>query len=238
MNLILFDSHEITRPLPRDDPRATHILKVLRREVGGTFDVGLINGARGKGTLAALAAHELVLTFAWGAESPTLEPITLVVGLPRPQTARKILQEATSLGVAAVHFAVTDKSDPNYADSTLWRSGEWRRHLLAGAEQAFCTRLPEVTYNRLLSDIISSLPTQGTRVALDNYESVAALSGIQNVTLPAIIAIGAERGWSVAERELLRERGFVLAHLGPRVLRVETACVAALTLVKARAGLW
>ncbi|HEX2854144.1 MAG TPA: RsmE family RNA methyltransferase [Opitutaceae bacterium] len=238
MNLILFDRHEIARPLPRSDPRATHLLNVLRRDVGGTFDAGLINGARGKGTVAAIGANELTLSFAWGDEPPPLDPITLLVGLPRPQTARKILQEATSLGVSAVHFVATEKSDPNYRDSVLWSSGEWRRHLLAGAEQAFCTRIPEVTHDRPLSDLIPALATTGTRVALDNYESVTALSAIERITLPAVIAVGAERGWSATEREWFRQHGFVLAGLGTRVLRVETACIAALALVKARAGLW
>lgn len=237
VNLILFDRHEIARPLLRNDPRAAHILSVLRRAPGEKFDAGLINGPRGKGTLVTVNETEIALAFAWEAEPAPLEPITLVVGLPRPQTARKILQEATALGVNAVHFAVTDKSDPNYGDSSLWSSGEWRRHLLSGAEQAFCTRIPEVTANRKFSEVISSLPTGGTRVALDNYESVAALSAVQ-ATLPAVLAIGAERGWSTAERASLREHGFILAHLGSRVLRVETACVAALTLIKARTGLW
>jgi 16S rRNA (uracil1498-N3)-methyltransferase len=238
VNLILFDRDEIARPLPRIDPRADHILHVLRRAPGEKFDAGLINGARGKGTLVAVHPSEITLTFVWETEPPPLDPITLIVGLPRPQTARKILQEATALGVSAVHFAATDKSDPNYGDSSLWQSGEWRRHLLAGAEQAFCTRIPEVTYDRSLSEVIASLPKTGTRVALDNYESPTALSAVKTLALPAALAIGAERGWSTEERIALRAHEFILAHLGSRVLRVETACVAAITLIKARAGLW
>lgn len=238
VNLILFDRHEIEQPLPRNDPRADHILNVLRRTPGEKFDAGLINGARGKGTLAAVHPTEIALTFAWETEPPPLDPITLIVGLPRPQTARKILQEATALGVSAVHFTATDKSDPNYGDSSLWRSGEWRRHLLAGAEQAFCTRIPTITYDRSFSEVIASLPKTSTRVALDNYESPTSLSAVETLASPLVIAIGAERGWSAEERIALRAHGFILAHLGSRVLRVETACVAAITLIKARAGLW
>jgi len=51
------------------------------------------------------------------------------------------------------------------------------------------------------------------------------------------VAIGPERGWSARERDLLRARGFELVHLGPRVLRTETACVAAVAVVKSRLGL-
>ena len=52
---------------------------------------------------------------------------------------------------------------------------------------------------------------------------------------PIAIALGPERGWSAAERSLLRAGGFELAHLGARVLRTETAAVAAISIAKARA---
>jgi RsmE family RNA methyltransferase len=100
----------------------------------------------------------------------------LLIGLPRPQTARKILQEATALGVSALHFVTTERGEPSYADSTLWSSGEWRRHLLTGAAQAFCTRIPEVSFGRKLSDVIAGLPPLATRVALDNYEAPVSLA--------------------------------------------------------------
>ena len=50
------------------------------------------------------------------------------------------------------------------------------------------------------------------------------------------LALGPERGWSAAERNLLRSQGFTLVHLGTRVLRVETAVVAAVTLVRSARG--
>ena len=53
----------------------------------------------------------------------------------------------------------------------------------------------------------------------------------------ATLALGAERGWSAAERELLLQQGFLFVHLGERVLRTETACIAAITLLKAKLGL-
>lgn len=233
MNLILFESAVAATPLPRRDPRATHLLDVLRRSVGDTFDVGLVNGPRGKATLAAISPDALTLTFAWGAPPPPPDPITLIVGLPRPQTARDILREATALGVAALHFVATDKSEPSYAQSTLWSSGEWRRHVIDGAQQAFDTRIPEVTHGRTLADIIAVLPTSGTRLALDNYESPALLSKCHVIRdTPVALALGPERGWSAPERDILRAGRFTLAHLGPRVLRVETATIAALSIVR------
>lgn len=237
LNLILFTPEETARPLPRTDPRARHLLDVLQRRVGDTFDAGLRNGPRGKGTLAAVTAEHLNLTFTWGEPPPRPDPVTLVIGLPRPQTARKILREATAVGVAEMHFVATDRGDPAYGRSTLWTDGEWERHLVAGAEQAFCTHLPIVTHGRPLAEVVASLPASAGRLACDNYEAPASLSqSAPSSGTPCVLAFGAERGWSAAERTLLRENRFTFVHLGVRVLRVETAVIAALAVLRARQG--
>ena len=54
---------------------------------------------------------------------------------------------------------------------------------------------------------------------------------------PVVLALGPERGWGPADRAALRAHGFTLVHLGPRVLRSETAVVSALTLVRTKLGL-
>lgn len=237
MNIILFRPHEVELPLPRHDPRAGHILDVLRRRAGDTFDAGLINGPRGRGTLVAVNPDSLTLSFAWTEAAPPLNPLHLLIGLPRPQTARDILRDATTLGVAALHFVRSERGEASYAGSKLWQSGEWERHVIAGAEQAFCTRLPEVTHGRALAEVLAALPVDSARLALDNYEAPAALA---TCDLPgraaAVLALGPERGWSAGERGQLRAAGCALVHLGPRVLRTETACVAAIALLKARLG--
>lgn len=237
MNIVLFELAETDRPLPRDDERAEHLLEILRLREGDSFDAGVIDGPRGKGVLSKIGDSALELAFEWQAEPPPLDPITLVIGLPRPQTARKILNDAAALGVSSIHFVLTDLGDPNYRMSTLWSSGEWRRHLIAGASQAFCTRLPVVTRGRELASEIALAPASSNRIALDNDDAPRRFSehGIDR-SQPTTLAIGAERGWSAAERELLRARGFAFVNLGPRVLRTETACVAALALLKAKLG--
>ena len=241
MNLLLFEPAEIDRPLPRTDARAQHLLEILHRREGDSFDAGLVDGPRGKGTLVALAADALTLRFEWGNPPPPLAPITLILGLPRPQTARKILHDATTLGVTALHFVTAEKGEPGYAQSPLWHTGEWRRHLLAGAAQAFCTRLPSVTYGQPLADALAALPAGGTRLALDNYEATASLGDAVtgDSTAPEIVlALGPERGWSARDRDTLRAAGFTLVHLGQRVLRLETAVVAATAIVKAQRRLF
>jgi 16S rRNA (uracil1498-N3)-methyltransferase len=239
LNLVLFEPAELAAPLPRTDPRATHIVDVLRRREGDTFDAGVVNGLRGKAAIAAITTETLVLDFTWGPLLPALPPTTLLIGLPRPQTARDILRDATTLGATCIHFIATERTDRNYATSTLWTSGEWRRHCLAGAAQAFDTRIPEVTWTHTLVSALATLPAPGSasRIALDNYEASASLRVCHSISdKPShsldevILAIGPERGFGPLDRDTLRSAGFTLAHLGSRVLRVETAVVAALAI--------
>jgi 16S rRNA (uracil1498-N3)-methyltransferase len=237
VNLILFEPAEIGLPLSRADRRAVHLLEVLRRRVGDRFDAGIVNGPRGKGTLTGLDEQALTLDFSWGPPPAELPLLALIVGLPRPQTARDILRDATSLGAGALHFVRTEKSEASYAQSTLWSSGEWRRHLIAGAEQAFETRIPEVTHGLTLADALAALSPTARRVALDNYEATTRLGQIAFlVGEAAVLAFGPERGWSARDRDALRAHGFTLAQLGSRVLRTETAVTAAVAIARARAG--
>lgn len=251
MNLILFESAEIDVPLPRSDTRAEHIIKILRRQIGDTFDVGLVDGPLGKATLAAITEVALTLSFTWGPPPAPAARITILLGLPRPQTARDILRDATTLGVGELHFIATERSDANYAAATLWSSGEWRRHCLAGAAQAFTTSLPVVTSHYTLAAALAALPAAPslpsshdlariplTRLALDNYEASIPLSKCHLVGGAAVVlALGPERGWASTDREALRTYGFTLVDLGSRVLRSETAVIATLTLVRAKLGL-
>ena len=238
MNLILFEPDETTRPLPRSDRRAVHILEVLRRHVGETFDAGVINGPRGAATLEAIDSEKMILRFAWKTEAAPVEPITLIVGFTRPQTARDILREATTLAVAAIHFVHTEKSDANYARSTLWVSGEWRRHVLNGAEQAFATRIPLVTHTQSLGETLSQLDPRCRRLALDPYESTGRWSEVAvGPERSYALAFGGERGWSAMDRSILRSHHFTLHDLGSRVLRTESAILAALSILRGKLGL-
>lgn len=238
MNVILFHEIEVEHPLPRNDARAVHILDVLRLPIGGKFDAGLINGALGKGTLVSADTECLILDFAWGNTPPPLYPLHLLIGMPRPQTSRDILRDATTLGVTSLDFFLSARSENSYSQSSLWKSGEWQKCVINGAAQAFCTRLPGITHSQTLIDSLQRIPPDTSRVALDNYEAAEPLSCYRPHTAqPVIVAVGSERGWAPRERSLLRASGFTLFHLGPRVLRTETACVAAITLIKAKLGL-
>src|SRR5579859_1111622 len=79
VNLILFELHETSVPLGRSDPRARHLLDVLHRSEGGTFDAGLINGPRGRGRIEKISPHALALSFTWGEPPPPPDPIILLI---------------------------------------------------------------------------------------------------------------------------------------------------------------
>ena len=238
MNLILFEPHELDRPLPRSDRRAIHLLDVLHRRPGGTFDAAVVDGPRGTGRLLAVDPDTLAFSFEPSVPPLPPAPLALIVGLPRPQTARDILRDATTAGIGALHFVATEKGDPNYLRSSLWSAGEWRRHVLAGAEQAFDSRLPEITFGRPLAAAVAAAPA-GLRLALDNYEAPVRLGGVPPPApgTVATLAVGPERGWSGPERDALRAAGFAFVHLGPRVLRTEAAVLAAVVLLRAKLGL-
>jgi 16S rRNA (uracil1498-N3)-methyltransferase len=230
VNIVLFEPGEVGATLARGDVRTRHLVEVLRRGVGDRFDAGVVDGAIGVATISALDDAGLTFSFVPERVPPPLPDVTLIVGLPRPNTARDVLRDATTLGVSAIHFVATERTTPSYATSKLWTDGEVHAQLLLGAAQAFDTRVPVVTHTYSLAEALALCPPG---VALDNYEAETHL-GRWSAPGPVTIAIGPERGWGPKDRAALRAAGATLHHLGTRVLRVEMAVVAALTLVHAR----
>jgi len=235
MNLILFDSPFETKRLEGSDPRAEHIFKVLRARVGTKVFVGFINGLRARAEVTLVEADGAISLKIIGTEpAPKPLPIRLLFGLPRPHTAKRILFEAASMGVQDLHFYEAERGEPSYAQSSLWTSDEWKDRLRLGTEQSFGTHVPEVGMHTDLQSAISFLQGEGAHIALDNYEAAGSLPQQLSVGVSsAVIALGPERGWSPNERDTFRKNGWKLAHLGAHVLRLETACTAAVAAVSA-----
>ena len=230
MNIILFGADEINSPFPRNDQRVVHILSVLRRKLGDSTDVGLINGPRGKATLTSVSQESVEFDFQWLQEPPALLPIDLIVGLSRPQTCRKVLQEATSLGVRRIAFVSTDRGEDSYAKSKLWTSDQWKRLIREGVQQAFTTRFPVVEFGISINEAIDSTATADRLICLDNYEATIDLLPAVDKSSSVVIAIGSERGWTERERAIFSDAQFTFAHLGDRPLRTETAMIAAVSI--------
>ena len=236
MNLVLITADEAKIGLPPDDARARHLRETVGLAVGGTFHVGIENGLRGIATITTLAP-QLTFAVAWEKSPQARMPLTVLVGLPRPQTAKKVLHDLASLGAARIVFFESAKGDPGYLTSSLWKDGEWREHVLTGAEQACSTLVPEVTRVSSLGEALVGLEANTWKLALDPYEA----PGAPEISAPAkaaVLAIGPERGFADEEREALRAAGFAFAHLGDRILRVEAAALVGGALMLAQLRVW
>jgi RsmE family RNA methyltransferase len=238
MNLLLFDApFEVTR-LAADDRRAQHILKVLRARVGTKIFIGFVRGLRARAEVSLVEADGAITLTVMATELPPKPiPIDLLIGLPRPHTAKRILFEAASMGVQALHFFEAESSEPSYAQSSLWSTDEWKERLWRGTEQSFGTRVPDVAMHADLQSAVTALQGDGVHLALDNYEAAGPLPQLLAPGAGmAVLALGPERGWSADERDVFRKNGWKLAHLGAHVLRLETACSAAVSAASACLG--
>lgn len=236
MNLVLITADEAEAGLAPDDPRTRHLRETVGLATGGTFHVGIENGLRGIATIRALAPR-LAFTVVWEKSAQARLPLTVLVGLPRPQTAKKILHDLASLGAARIVFFEAAKGDPGYLTSSLWKDGEWREPVLKGTEQACSTLVPEVTRVPSLLAALALVDASAWKLALDPYEA----TGTPEIPAPAnaaVLAIGPERGFAEAERATLRAAGFGFAHLGDRILRVEAAALVGGALMLAQLRVW
>ena len=136
MNLMLFDDVFESVRLERTDPRAQHLRKVLRAKIGTLVFLGFVNGARARAKVVAVEADGAFKLEVVGTEpAPAPLPITLLIGLVRPHTAKRILFEAASLGVTGIHFLEAERSEPSYAQSSLWQTDEWRDRIRLGTSK-------------------------------------------------------------------------------------------------------
>jgi 16S rRNA (uracil1498-N3)-methyltransferase len=228
LNLFLLEEAADRIEWSAQDSRTLHLRNTLKAKDGDLVDFGVINGPRGKGRVSWQGSGDVSIFLDWKTSHPSdLIPVSILVGLSRPQTCRKIIEQGSALGVSQLLFFPAEKGELSYANSSLW-DGEWQRLLVKGAEQAFSCHLPICEKVGSLEEAIEkSASIESLRLALDVYEASRSLADVK----PAVgqrlqLAIGPERGWSDAERKQLRKSGFELCHLGGRVLRVETAMVA------------
>lgn len=218
------------------DPRARHIVKVLRSRPGDRILIGEIDGCSGYALVESIDTKQVCLRCDLSIPPKPLYPVELITAQVRPICMKRILREAVSLGVRKIHVCGADTAEKSYRDAHLWTRGEYTEYLLHGAQQAVSTLIPELQLYDRVDDI--RLPTSMHALLLDN---VSPDHSIMSTSFEGVdscaVAIGPERGWSDRERALFRERGFTSVGMGSRVLRTETACSAALALVLGRMGL-
>ena len=220
------------------DTAAGHLLRVLRLGVGDAcvlfngdgrdYDARIVAAGKRDASVEVTAAREL------DNESPLR--IVLLQALARGEKMDWIVQKATELGVAAIVPVHSErgevKLDGERADK---RVAHWRSVAISACEQCGRARVPEVAAAEPLARALAALPAS-RRLTLDP-EAQASVATVDAATgQPLVLAIGPEGGWSPGDLALLRGAGFDGLRLGPRVLRTETAGMAAIAALQARLG--
>ncbi|WP_311946907.1 16S rRNA (uracil(1498)-N(3))-methyltransferase [Halomonas piscis] len=233
MNLILLSPDDITADggaTIRDPRRLRHLREVHRATPGQRLTVGIANGAMGRAELTALDADRASFALAPLEEAPPPAlPVHLVLALPRPRMLARTLEHVTALGVKKISLLHTRRVEKSYWQSPELEADRIRRHLVLGLEQARDTVMPEVTLRRgfrpFVEDVLPDLLTH--RRGLVAHPGMA-MACPRNVTRPTLLAVGPEGGFIDWEIERLLAAGCEGMHLGPRILRVETAVTALL----------
>ena len=216
-----------------------HIARMLRLERGHPLTLFNGDGREYDATLASLAKRavsaEVTGTRAVDRESPL--PLTLAQGIARGEKMDWILQKATELGVARVVPIVTERTEVKLDEERAERRLlHWNQVIAAACEQSGRTRLPQLDPPQRLDRWLGTLAdTTGLRVALvpGGELTVRALPPVTN---GVIVCVGPEGGLSEHDLALLAQGGFATLHLGPRILRTETAGIAALAALQALHG--
>ena len=221
------------------DSTVNHLLRVLRLPDGACvtlfngdgFDYACRLSVRGR----AQAWARIEGSTAVDNESPLR--IGLAQGIARGEKMDLILQKATELGVAEVWPLITDRTEVKLdAERLQKRMVHWRGVLCSACEQSGRARVPVLHAPRSLAELIDETREFRLRLTLDPRGHARISSLRVEVNASVALAIGPEGGLSSAEREQLTSTGFVGLNLGPRILRTETAGLAALAALQARFG--
>lgn len=229
MNLLLLTPEDCPAPgrARLGGRRLQHVREVHRAGPGDRLRVGLLDGAMGEGVITALAGDTLDIEFSLEQAPPPKLPLTLLLSLPRPKMLKRILQTVAAMGVQRLVLMNSYRVEKSFWESPWLAPDAVREQLLLGLEQARDTVLPEVMleprFKPFVEDRLPSLAAGSCCLVAHPGAAGACPVG---VAAPVTLAIGPEGGFIPYEVDLLQAGGFGPVHLGPRILRVETAVTA------------
>ena len=229
---------------------ARHVTRVLRLRPGQPLT--LFNGQGGEyaATIEALQREQVVVALgdarAIERESPLR--LTLAQGVSRGERMDLVVQKATELGASTIVPVLTERSVVRVSAPEGRRKAEhWRAIVIAACEQSGRNRLPQLVPPIAIAEFLRSAESALAAAGGDGARGVttrlllspAARSRLDEVPRRGdalTVLIGPEGGLSEAEEQAALDAGFTAVRLGPRVLRTETAAIAALALLQRRFG--
>lgn len=221
--------------LELEEGASHHLLKVLRMTPGR--ELIIFNGQGGEYRATISSATKKTATLAVGEhnaverESPLFTE--LAISVSKGDRFDWVLQKATELGVSRFIPLFTERSEVRLSGERLEKKvNQWQKIIIGACEQCQRNRLPELISPQSLTDYADTCRSE-QRYVLHHRSDQKPSAG----STPASVAllIGPEGGLSDSEIREAQQQGFSPLTLGPRVLRTETAPIAALCLVQ---SLW
>jgi 16S rRNA (uracil1498-N3)-methyltransferase len=216
---------------------AHHAVHVLRAGPGEALT--LFNGRGGEygARIASIERKRVALEVlehrAIERESPLR--MTLVQGVSSAERMDFTIRKAVELGVAAVFPVITARSVARpKGERAEGRRAHWQKVVVSACEQCGRNRIPEVHPVAALS--ACHVDRRAFRLLLSPRAQLPLSRALPPELADVVVAAGPEAGFSDEEEAALEAAGFVPARLGPRVLRTETAALAAVAALSALRG--
>lgn len=224
-------------PLP--ERAATHLVRVLRLGVGDACV--LFNGDGSDYDARLVAADrrgaEVLVGDAHPVDNESPLRITLVQGIARGEKMDWILQKATELGVTSFVPVHSERSEVRLdGERAARRHAHWSGVVVGACEQSGRARVPPVAAPAPLAQALQGLPAGTRRLLLDPTATSTTATASLDTGLGCVLAVGPEGGWSPGDRAILAAADFEGVRLGPRILRTETAGIAAVVALQSRHG--
>ncbi len=216
----------------------THLTRVLRLTAGDPIILFDGTGMDYAATIVAPARKGVTVLIGTGQPVERESPLRLILlqGVSRGPRMDLVVQKATELGVSAIQPVLTGRSVVKLdAERSAARLQHWRGIVISACEQSGRSILPEVRQPMELTAALTSLDAGTTGLMLDPDGDIN-LTALPTDCGQIALAIGPEGGFTENERMTLTQAGFGRLRLGPRILRTETAPLAALSILQYARG--
>jgi 16S rRNA (uracil1498-N3)-methyltransferase len=235
MNIIIFDEkdyHQNRDMIRLYDHRFVHISGVLGSKENNLLKIGQINGKLGTGKVLEITEQFVDISVNLDKEPPLPSSLILLLALPRPKILRRTLKHITALGVKKIYLINSFRVDKSYWQTPVLAREKIRDIFLDSLSQSCDTVLPELHMRPLFKPFVEDeLPDiiKDTVPVIAHPKASEKISGASGKYIT--LAIGPEGGFIPYEINKLKECGFKEYNFGERILPVETAVPAVISIL-------